>query len=146
MAAGAKVILVVDDDPDFLEFIRIVLESTAYHVVTAVTVENGLEVMRQQRPDLVIVDVMISYILDGLSLVREMQEDAALQDIPLIMISAIMNAEDLGELPSSPSADAFMTKPVDPAELLREVRRLIEQASDCPGPSHESKEERCPQK
>ena len=130
MAANAKVVLVVDDDPDFLEFIRIVLESTDYHVVTSVTVENGLEVIRQQRPDLVIVDVMISYILDGLSLVREMQEDPALKDIPLIMISAIMSAEDLGELPSSPSADAFMTKPVDPMELLSEVRRLIEQESD----------------
>ena len=130
MAADAKAILVVDDDPDFLEFIRIVLESTAYHVVTAVTVENGLEVMRQQRPDLVIVDVMISYILDGLSLVRKMQEDAALKDIPLIMISAIVSAEDLGGLPSSPSADAFMTKPVDPAELLSEVQRLIEENSD----------------
>ena len=130
MAADAKVVLVVDDDPDFLEFIRIVLESTDYHVVTSVTVENGLEVIRQQRPDLVIVDVMISYILDGLSLVREMQEDPALKDIPLIMISAIMSAEDLGELPSSPSADAFMTKPVDPTELLSEVRRLIEQESD----------------
>ena len=130
MAADAKAILVVDDDPDFLEFIRIVLESTAYQVVTAVTVENGLEVMRQQRPDLVIVDVMISYILDGLSLVRKMQEDAALKDIPLIMISAIVSAEDLGGLPSSPSADAFMTKPVDPAELLSEVQRLIEENSD----------------
>jgi len=141
MAAEAKVVLVVDDDPDFLEFIRIVLESAAYEVVTSTTVEHGLEVMQQRRPDLVIVDVMISYILDGLSLIRRMQEDTVLKDTPLLLISAIMNAEDLGELPSSPSADAFMMKPVDPAELLREVCHLIERDPDEPRSSHEQKEE-----
>ncbi len=93
MAARAKVVLVVDDDPDFLEFIRIVLESAAYRVVTTTTVEQGLEVMRQQKPDLAIVDITISYILDGLSFIRRMREDPALKGIPLLLISAIMNSE-----------------------------------------------------
>lgn len=141
MAAKAKLVLVIDDDPDFLEFIRIVLESAAYRVVTTMTVEHGLEVMRQQKPDLAIVDIMISYILDGLSLIRKMREDPVLAAIPLLLISAIMSAEDLGTLSASPRPDAFMTKPVDPAELLHEVARLIDWAQGKPRPSEEIKEE-----
>lgn len=141
MAAKTKLVLVIDDDPDFLEFIRIVLESAAYEVMTTTTVEHGLEVMRKQKPDLAIVDIMISYILDGLSLIRRMREDPALAGTPMLLISAIMSIDDLRELPASPSADGFMTKPVDPAELLSEVARLIDRTQKQSEPTEEMKEE-----
>ena len=141
MATRAKLVLVIDDDPDFLECIRIVLESAAYEVITTTTVEYGLEVMRKQKPDLAIVDIMISYILDGLSLIRKMREDPALAGIPMLLVSAIMSINDLRELPASPSADGFMTKPVDPADLLREIARLIDRTQKQSEPTEEKKEE-----
>ena len=56
-------VLVVDDDPDFVEYTRIVLESQGYQVRTASTVDQALELMRQERPDVALLDVMMSYVL-----------------------------------------------------------------------------------
>ncbi len=121
-------ILVVDDDPDFVEYTRIVLESQGYEVQTAATTEAALRMMRQDKPDVVLLDVMISYVLDGLNLTRQLRDDPALKDIPVIMISAIVSREEAGVFPTDEylSVDAFMTKPVDPADLLAQVAKLMQ--------------------
>jgi CheY-like chemotaxis protein len=125
-AAGR--ILVVDDDPDFVEYTRIVLESQGYEVQTAATTDVALRMMHQDKPDVALLDVMMSYVLDGLNLTRQMRDDPALKDIPVIMISAIVSREEAGVFPTDEylSVDAFMTKPVDPADLLNQVARLIQ--------------------
>ena len=64
-------ILVVDDDPDFVKITRTILQSQKYDVITASTGEQGLAVMRREKPDLVILDVMMAYILDGLDVRRQ---------------------------------------------------------------------------
>ena len=121
-------ILVVDDDPDFVEYTRIVLESQGYEVQTAATTDIALRMMRQDKPDVALLDVMISYVLDGLNLTRQMRDDPALKDIPVIMISAIVSRDEAGVFPTDEylSVDAFMTKPVDPADLLSQVAKLIQ--------------------
>jgi CheY-like chemotaxis protein len=127
MSCAGKV-LVVDDDPDFLEYTRIVLESQGYVVQTAATTDVALRFMRADRPDVALLDVMMSYVLDGLNLTRQMRDDPDLKDIPVIMISAIVSREEAGVFPTDEylSVDAFLTKPVDPADLLDQVARLIE--------------------
>ena len=84
--------------------------------------------MHQDKPDVALLDVMMSYVLDGLNLTRQMRDDPALKDIPVIMISAIVSREEAGVFPTDEylSVDAFMTKPVDPADLLNQVARLIQ--------------------
>ncbi len=120
-------ILVVDDDPDFVEYTRIVLESQGYEVLTANTVDLALRLMRQEKPDLALLDVMMSYVLDGINLTRQMCDDPELRGIPVIMISAIVSREEAGAFPTDEcnSVKAFITKPVDPANLLQQVARLI---------------------
>jgi CheY-like chemotaxis protein len=127
MPFAAKV-LVVDDDPDFVEYTRIVLESQGYEVRTAATVDLALHLMRQEKPDVALLDVMMSYVLDGLNLTRQIRDDPQLRDIPVIMISAIVSKEEAGVFPTDEylSVDSFLTKPVDPANLLKEVARLTQ--------------------
>jgi two-component system alkaline phosphatase synthesis response regulator PhoP len=128
MSSAGYSILVVDDDPDFVEYTRIVLESQGYHVKTAATADSALRMMREDKPDLVLLDVMMSYVLDGLNVTRQMRDDPELRKVPVIMISAIVSREEAGVFPTDEylAVDAFMTKPVDPADLLRQVARLLE--------------------
>ena len=128
--ADQKQILVIDDDPDFLSFIQIVLRANGYEVQTATTSNEGLEMMRRNPPDLVIVDVMMSYVLDGWSVSREMRSDPRLRDIPLMMVSAIVSDEEDNLFPQGEKeyVKAFMSKPLDPAALLRRVAELTQVA------------------
>jgi len=125
---SAGKIVVVDDDPDFVEYTRIVLESQGYEVRTASTVDLALSLMRQDKPDVALLDVMMSYVLDGINLTHQMCDDPALSDIPVIMISAIVSKEEAGAFPTDGclSVKAFMTKPVDPGDLLLQVAKLIQ--------------------
>ena len=126
--AVAKVILAIDDDVDFLAFARIVLEAGGYRVLAARDAVHGLEIMRQERPDLVLLDIMMSYVLDGLHVIREVRGDPELKNIPIVVISAVLSTDDMPDLPYARpgDCDAFMTKPVEPTELLRQVANLIE--------------------
>ena len=137
MSSAGK-ILVVDDDPDFVEYTRIVLESQGYEVRTAATADLALQLMRQDKPDVALLDVMMSYVLDGINLTRQMRDDPELRNIPVIMISAIVSREEAGAFPTDEylSVNTFMTKPVDPAHLLRQVAALIQH-----GKSGETKKE-----
>lgn len=120
-------ILVIDDDPDFLEFVRIVLESANYEVHTADNAAAGLAVMRRIYPHLVLLDLMISYVLDGLNVTREMQGDPLLNKIPVILISAIINRKDTEHLPSDINLDdiPLLSKPIEPAELLKQIKTYV---------------------
>jgi two-component system alkaline phosphatase synthesis response regulator PhoP len=125
--ADSKTVLVIDDDPDFTDFVKIVLSANDYNVETAPTAQEGLQKMREHPPDLVIVDVMMSYVLDGWSVSREMQYDPVLCDIPVLMVSAIVSDKNDPLFPGTEQCrvDAFMSKPLDPAALLRRVAELV---------------------
>lgn len=125
-SAPAPTILIVDDDPDFVEVTRTVLESKGYRVLSAASGNEALALMRRQHPSLVILDVMMEGLLDGLDASRAMRLDANLQRIPIIMVSSIASSEYAGMFPTDEyiPVDTFLSKPVDPARLLEEVQRL----------------------
>ena len=83
-------VLVIDDDPDFVEFIRIILEAGGYSVVCTYNAEQGLSLMRTEHPDLVLLDMLMSYTMEGLDVTRTMREDPELRKIPLIVVSAVL--------------------------------------------------------
>ena len=119
-----KRILVVDDDRDFQKITRIILESDNYEVLTAGNGEQALEVMRRDKPDLVLLDIMMSYILDGLDVRREMAQDERLRDIPVIMVTSLTGKHARSSLPSDeyiPESE-WLHKPIDPDTLLQLIR------------------------
>mgnify|MGYP000861892390 FL=1 len=120
-------ILIVDDDPDFVEYTRTVLENADYQVVSAGNSDQGMLMVAREKPDLVVLDVIMSSILDGLSMSQRMAEDPDFRTVPIVMVTSIANTDYLALFPTDESIhiDAFLTKPIAPAELLRQVARLL---------------------
>ena len=120
-------ILVVDDDPDFVETTRIVLEQAGYTVVSAASGNECLQVVGEENPDLIILDVIMSSILDGLNVSQQLQEDPDHKDTPIVMVTSIANTDYAELFPTDEYVhiSAFMTKPVQPDQLLSQVKRLL---------------------
>ena len=120
-------ILVVDDDPDFLDITRRTLTVEGYEVMCAACGEEALASMRVSRPDLVLLDIMMRGVLDGLRTAREMRNDGALRAIPILLVSSLGESPFSGFLPKAESvpADNLLVKPVDRSLLLAEIRRLL---------------------
>jgi CheY-like chemotaxis protein len=121
-------ILVVDDDPDFVLVSRMILEAEGYEVIEAANGSEALETMRRQRPDLILLDVMMSTTLEGVTVSREIASDPDLKDVPIIMISSIATSEHAADFPDDeriPIA-AWISKPIQPAVLLKTVRRFVD--------------------
>jgi CheY-like chemotaxis protein len=116
-------VLVVDDDPDFVKVTSKVLETAGHEVVSAANGAAALKAMRQDMPDVVLLDIMMSYILDGLDVSREMAEDPELKDIPVIMVTSLTGVRGSGMFPTDEyvPVDEWLSKPVDPDELLARV-------------------------
>jgi CheY-like chemotaxis protein len=120
-------VLVVDDDPDFVKVTSKVLKSAGHVVTSAPNGAKALSAMRQDRPDLVLLDVMMSYILDGLDVSREMAADPLLKDIPVIMVTSLTAVKGSGMFPNDEyvPVDEWLSKPVDPATLLARVSQAL---------------------
>ncbi len=124
---GPAIILIVDDDPDFVEATRMVLEHAGYRVVAAVDGQEGIRAMRREQPDLVILDVMMSSVLDGLNTSLAMRADQGLKRTPILMISSITSSDYAAMFPTDEyvPVESFLSKPVGPQQLLDEVSRLL---------------------
>jgi len=120
-------ILVVDDDPGFLELTRTVLEAEGFRTLYASSGPAAIQMMAHRTPDLVILDIMMDGILDGWDASRRIRADARLGDIPILVVSAITTSEYLGMFPTDEDhpIDSYLSKPVDPHQLVEEVRRLL---------------------
>ena len=120
-------ILVVDDDRDFIKITSMILQANNYEVVTAANGEQGLKAMRREKPDLVILDVMMSYVLDGIDVRRTMAQDPELKDIPVIMATSLTAAKAQGALPTDEyvPASEWIHKPIDPDKLLDQVKIVL---------------------
>ncbi len=122
-------ILVVDDDPDFVRLTRRILQSKGYEVVTAASGQQALAVMRKEKPDLVLLDIMMSYILDGLDVSREMAQDPQLRDVPVIMVTSLTGARAQGVMPAGSEyipVDEWIHKPIDPDRLLARIEDALQ--------------------
>lgn len=120
-------ILVVDDDPDFVESTRLVLEPNGYEVVSAANSDEGLSKLAEEKPDLVILDVIMSTVLDGLSMSQQMHEVLEYRNVPILMVTSIANTDYAALFPTDEYVNihGFLTKPISSAQLLSNVKRLI---------------------
>ncbi len=120
-------ILVVDDDPDFVEATRMVLEKAGHTVISASNGKTGVKRVREDKPDLVILDVIMDSVLEGLSVSQQIHEAAELAHTPIIMVTSIASSEYAALFPTDEyiHVSAFLSKPVPAAELLRQVKRVL---------------------
>jgi CheY-like chemotaxis protein len=121
-------ILVVDDDPDFVEIMRTILESNDYQVVTAANGNQALAQVKAQTPDLMILDIMMSTVLDGLDVSEKLSQDPDARYMPVILVSSIADTPYAHVFPmeQQPHMDAWLSKPVDPKVLLNKVAELLD--------------------
>jgi CheY-like chemotaxis protein len=120
-------ILIVDDDTDFVFFTKTILEQNGYEVISAGTGNQGMSTLAKEKPQLVILDVIMSSVLDGLTMSRRMAEDPTFKDIPIIMVTSIANTDYSSLFPADESVniDAFLTKPIKPADLTGKVKEIL---------------------
>jgi DNA-binding response OmpR family regulator len=121
-------VLVIDDDPIFVKSTTAVLEAHGYQVDSASNREQGLSKMSEEKPDLVVLDVMMDWVLDGVSLSREMMAQEAFRRIPIIMVTSIRNSEYRGVFPQDEylHIDNWLDKPCPPDKLVAEVQKTLE--------------------
>ena len=124
----AKRILAVDDEKHILRLVQINLEKAGYLVVTASNGREALEAVASERPDLIVMDVMMPE-MDGLEALKKLKENEETADIPVVMLTA--KAQDADVLQGWQSgADLYLTKPFNPIELLTFVKRIMDAQSD----------------
>jgi CheY-like chemotaxis protein len=120
-------ILVVDDDPDFVESTRLMLEPHGYEVISAANGDEGLLKVEKEKPDLVILDVIMSTVLDGLSMSQQMRDVPEYKKVPILMVTSIANTDYAALFPTDEyiNIHGFLTKPITSEQLLSHVKKLI---------------------
>ncbi|MDP2981171.1 MAG: response regulator [Candidatus Omnitrophota bacterium] len=118
-----KRILIVDDEEDILSVLKFRLEANNYEALTASDGQEGLNKARTEKPDLIILDLMLPK-LDGYKVCRMLKFDESYKAIPIIMFTARVQQKD-EELGKEMGADAYVTKPFEPEVLLEKIRQLL---------------------
>ncbi len=127
--ANAK-IMIVDDDPDYIDVVKTILEREQYTVVTAGDKTEGMEKIRAEKPDLAILDVMMNAWQDGFEMSRQLKKDPQFKNMPVLMLTAVENRTGIGFKstagdPTWLPVDMFLDKPVEPDVLLSEIKKLL---------------------
>lgn len=128
----AKKVLVVDDDPDVRSFSIAVLEENGYTPIEATNGEEGMELLRKDPPDLVLLDVLMPR-ESGVRLYRQMKTDAKFKKIPVIILSGIAqksflrSQKALTEFGGAviPEPETYLEKPVEPEELAAAIKAVL---------------------
>lgn len=117
-------IVIIDDDPDILEASSLVLENNGHKTITASTPESGYRLVKEKKPDLIILDVMMEEPDDGFFLAQKLRKEGI--KIPILMYTSVSKAIGL-EFGSSElvPVDDFVEKPISPSELVRKVEDLL---------------------
>lgn len=123
-------ILIIDDDLDITEAMRTVLENRGHEVRNALDGDEARERLRETRPDLIILDVMMRTSQEGFELSRELKHNAEYQKIPILMLTAVKQKTGLDFKPAAGDdawlpVDEFLDKPVRPDVLLAKVDDLL---------------------
>ena len=128
----SKKVLVVDDDPDVVTFNVTIVEEVGYTPLVAKNGEEGLKIVKEERPDLVVLDVLMPR-QSGVRLYRELKTDKSLEQIPVIMLSAIAEKTflrsqkaltEFGE-DKIPEPEIYLEKPIEPEELAEIIKNIL---------------------
>ncbi len=127
MAKEAKLLL-IDDDADFIASTEAVLESQSYKVFTAANGEEGLRKVKEIKPDLILLDIIMP-VADGFTVARTLSREPALADIPVLMLTSYAAKGTETAIPRGQGyeldADDYLEKPVNPADLLAAVKKHL---------------------
>ena len=118
-----KKIIVVEDEPDLVDVVTYNLQREGYFVLAAQRGDEGLNLIRSERPDLVLLDLMLPG-MDGLSICRQMKSDNSLSEIPIIIASAKGEESDV-VIGLEMGADDYLAKPFSPRELLARIKAVL---------------------
>jgi two-component system alkaline phosphatase synthesis response regulator PhoP/two-component system response regulator VicR len=130
----AKKILAVDDERHIVRLVQVNLERQGYQVVTAFDGKEALEKVESEKPDLIVLDVMMPY-MDGFEVLKNLKKNAETRDIPVIMLTAKAQDADVFRGWQS-GVDCYLTKPFNPMELIAFVRRIFKSLEDDGGGEH----------
>ena len=123
MAADQEKILVVDDNKPNVELLQAHLESAGYNVVTAFGGEEALRKVESEKPDMILLDIMMPRI-SGYEVCRRLKADPKSKGIPIVMVTALNELEDV-EKGVDVGADDFLMKPINKLELITRVRSML---------------------
>jgi two-component system alkaline phosphatase synthesis response regulator PhoP len=125
---GRKKILLVDDDPDLAEAMKIILENKSYDVVVAHDGKEGLKKVETEQPNLIILDIMMPEV-DGYEVCAKLKSDPQYGHIPILLLTAVGEAmpttKYTKEMGMKMEADDYIPKPVEPNELIKRVENLF---------------------
>lgn len=117
-------VLTIDDEPDIVELVQSLLEREGYRVLAAHNAAQALEILAQERPDLILCDVLMSG-MGGFRLLRHLKANPQTADIPVILVSALSGTTTISDGWYA-GADMYLTKPFKTAEILSVVRRFVD--------------------
>ncbi|MBC8459152.1 MAG: response regulator [Deltaproteobacteria bacterium] len=128
----AKKVLNVEDDADTRTFVSTVLEENGYIPIMAVDGEEGMEKVREERPDLIILDILMPR-ESGIKMYHELKTDPSLKDIPVVMLSAVSKRTFLRSTAALtefgnetvPEPQAYLEKPVEPEDLAEILKNIL---------------------
>ena len=123
MSEAKNRILLIEDEEDIVEALKMRLEGNGYEVIPALDGTDGLNKARTTAPDLIILDIMLPK-LDGYKIARMLKFDERFSMIPILMLTAKVQPAD-AQKGKEAGADSYMTKPFKADELLMEIKRLI---------------------
>jgi len=118
-----KKILVVDDEPDVVSLLSLLLKAQGYEIITAIDGQVALEKARGEKPDLILLDIMLPK-LDGYKVARMLKFDEKYKNIPIIMLTAKIQEKDK-DIGLQMGADDYLTKPFDTATLVEKVKAIL---------------------
>jgi CheY-like chemotaxis protein len=122
-------VLIVDDDPNFHAALRTVLETAGYSMVSAYSEPEGLDMARSEKPDIILLDIIMQSSTDGFEFCREARRDPRIRHTPIVVVSAIEKVLEVRHPPDlDPNffpVDGYLSKPVTPEQLFAELKRLI---------------------
>lgn len=124
MAEEKKVVVCIEDEPEMIDLVKLILGRKGFDLVGAVGGREGLETVRRLKPDLVLLDLMMPD-MDGWEVYQQMKADEELKHIPVVVVTA--KAQSIDEVLGLHIAkvDDYVTKPFGPQELLQSVRKVL---------------------
>ena len=117
-------ILVIDDDPDFQVAMQMVLEKNAFQVISAYNADEGIQKVRSEKPDLIILDVLMPQDYEGFDVARKIREDLKMRELPIILLSAVHTVKKV-PYRFAPHEDYFFDKPVESQVLVSKIKELL---------------------